>query len=258
MKNFELPARAQTDCSLMTVTLRDIRYSNALQVLTEGPCAQILDWIEPLVERQASFFVLGGFVRQAIHKIGRGCSQRAATDLDVVGFFKAGWRGRVATRGSTMVETPLGGIRLLLKGKNMVAGIKWIDIWDVRDNINVRLFRLKPSVENVVLGGPLNLDRIAFDVRTNMLMDGGCLDGLKREIVTYDPIWEYLPYIQLFRACLLCERLNFKPDRSVLELAQTVNWRRHRAAIGNYLRSNGYHDAKIKHCENLLSTWVTN
>jgi hypothetical protein len=208
-----------------------------------------------LLERHDSLIILGGFVRRALNENAESLSEDRLIDLDVVGFFGKGWRERMADVPGVIARTPLGGVRIRPE-PGFLSGIKWVDVWDVRDNINIRLFHLKPTIENVILGGPLNLDRIGFDVSAKSVLDGGCLIGLQKQRVVYDPIWEYLPHIQLFRGVSLCERLLYEPDASLFKLARNVNWRESRPAIREYFADNGYDDTSLRRCEEILLTWV--
>lgn len=239
---------------LAKIVQPDLRIGTIRKHLEKEGENRILEHFVPLVQ-EGGIFILGGYIRRILQKLS-GLGESPPSDLDVVAFFKEGWCNEVVKFADKVTKTPLGGVRWILDGKRFSTELKWVDVWDIRDNINIRLQGIEPCIENVILGGPLNLDRICFNVKNNTLLDAGCLNGLKNRKIIYNPPWEYLPHIQLFRGCLFCERLKFDADYSLKILSHNCKWADLIPGIKNYFDGNACEEAMFTRCLKRVTEWA--
>jgi hypothetical protein len=147
--------------------------------------------------------VVGGFVRDIL----RG-TEIEPRDIDIV-------LGRTEPRA--LYQLPgarrnfFGGVTFTYQGYS-------VDAWPIEDTFHIREFRLPLTVDGLLDGAPFNLDKIAFDLHTNHLYDGGCLMGIANKTISYCPAQPYLEHIQAARAILLHRKTKFAVDESVADL----------------------------------------
>lgn len=154
----------------------------------------------PLAE---PMLVVGGFVRDIL----RG-PEIEPRDIDIV-------LGH--TEPGALYQLP-GARRNFFGGITLAYQCYSVDVWPLEDTFHIREFQLPSTVDGLLDGAPFNLDKIAFDLRTNHLYDDGCLMGLANKTIIYCPARPYLEHIQAARAILLRRKTKFAVDDSVADL----------------------------------------
>lgn len=146
--------------------------------------------------------------------------------------------------------------RLPATRQNFFGGLSFaidkclVDIWPLRETFHIKEFSLAPTIEMFLAGAPFNLDKIAFNVRTDELFEEGCLEGLESQKIAYQPLNPYLEHIQTARCILLQKKIGFALRSSTQALLSRTKKLfqsddRYIAEVRDYLhRAYGMEDAK--------------
>lgn len=93
-----------------------------------------------------------------------------------------------------------------------------VDIWPLMETYHIRHFDLPRDVHGLLSGAPFNLDKIALDLTSGCLHDGGCLQGVIDHLIAYEPAKPYLEHIQAARCVLLEAKTGFALDETARSL----------------------------------------
>ena len=105
-----------------------------------------------------------------------------------------------------------------------------VDIWPLAETYHIKEFGLECTIQGFLVGAPFNLDKVAFDLQTNVLYDRGCLDGIQARTISYTPIVPYLEHIQAVRCVVLQQKTRFH----LADSAQALMRRGSRALLANH------------------------
>lgn len=97
-----------------------------------------------------------------------------------------------------------------------------VDVWPLCETYHIKTFGLDPTLDNLLAGAPFNLDKVAFEIKTQRLFEQGFLDGLRERKIVYAPLRSYLEPVQAARCILLRRKTGFSLDASALRLLAQV------------------------------------
>lgn len=97
-----------------------------------------------------------------------------------------------------------------------------VDMWGLQDTYHIRKFHEPSTIAAFMKGAPFNLDKIAYDLRSETLYDEGCLAGIETRQIVYAPANAYLESIQALRCVLLRWKTGFALHASADDLLHRV------------------------------------
>lgn len=185
---------------------------------------------------KSRLFLVGGYLRRCVRARLEGTIETLG-DLDVI------------------VDAP---IPLLLSSgalsapvsTNYFGGYRWhppgpfryVDIWRLQDHYSIRRFCCDPTIEEVIHGMPLNIDRAVIDIDSNEVIDAGMIQAVSEKRIRFDACYRYLDHIQAARALIIQRKTAYELDESVASLFRSREWRpsERRRDIESYLMANDY------------------
>jgi len=160
--------------------------------------------LQMLLPECESLFVVGGAVRE--HFMSR------PPPLKDIDFIVSGVDLQVLENIFDVRRTWFGGYSFNFEDVR-------VDIWELSETYHIRRFDLPATIEGYLRGAPFNLDKIAYDLKRNILYDDGCLEGIIiKDRIVYAPEYPYLEYIQAIRCDSFQRRLGFELDQSARDL----------------------------------------
>lgn len=198
-----------------------------------APWSRCLAAIGTSLPADSSLYVVGGFVRDAL-VAGYLDRPFQPHDLDIV-VTSAAAQGVVERLVRSWTRTPTGGYRFALE---QCA----IDLWSIRDTYYFDELGVQPSLENLLLGAPFNLDSALYDPRESTLWDGGCVSGVLEGVIVYCPTWaiEDMAHVFCAKAALLQMKTDFRFDKSVQTLMDGRPWAGREEELLAHVIDSGY------------------
>lgn len=185
---------------------------------------------------RSCLFLVGGYLRRCVRARLEGIVETLG-DLDVI--------------VDTMI--PLNLSSRALSGpvsKNYFGGYRWhpqgpfrsVDIWRLQDHYSIRRFCCDPTIEEVINGMPLNIDRAVIDIESGEVIDGGMIQAIREKRIRFDAPYRYLDHIQAARAFIMQRKTAYKLDESVALLFRSRAWHpsERRRDLESYLMANDY------------------
>lgn len=112
-------------------------------------------------------YIVGGLPRDVVFSNLTGVIH-SPKDVDIV--IDTDVLGSLMQRATGVVSrTPLGGFRWSPSGSDVS-----IDIWQLRDTVWIKAYKLQPTIESFLAGVDLNVDRIAVGLHDQSVNDVDC------------------------------------------------------------------------------------
>lgn len=217
------------------------------------PQRMLLFELNKILGSKFSFFIYGGYIRdlmiEHIHNI-----YLSKKDIDIIVDAEVPIDSFTKDLPGSIGKTSFGGIRWYPDIKNNI----YIDIWRIQENINIKMKKIKPTIENAVFGSVFNLNRLCFDYTRQLLIECEALNGIKNKEIHYYTNKENRDQIHAVRAALLHMKTLFNFDNSVIEMIKNSNWENNIDVIERYFIENHYTNSQISNAFRLLEKYVSN
>lgn len=101
-----------------------------------------------------------------------------------------------------------------------------MDIWPLRESREASFARsngLQMDIYGLLALVPFNLDKIAFEIRKEEIVDAGCLQGIRERTIVYDTPIEDGFYTHAARAFLLQQKTGYEFAPSTIALLEKAS-----------------------------------
>ena len=204
-----------------------------------------LSRLQECFSAETPVFLVGGFVRDSVrHLLGE--SSVAPKDIDIV-IDTTELARCMRYQSGKVTRTPLGGFRWW-PSPGGYRHQSWIDVWQLQDTIWIKQMNLKPTIDNTLAGFDLNINRIAFGLHDQSLVDRGCLSGIDARVIDLDAEirLENLLSFEIARAVIAHLKTSYVLSDRVLSLLRQNSTEVLSSQVFDRLRKDGYSKAKLR------------
>jgi hypothetical protein len=154
----------------------------------------------------------------------------------------------IAALSGSLSRTPLGGYRW-----HPYSSTLFIDFWELQHSVLFAEHDIPHTIENLLDGFPLNVERAAFNIRDQTLIERGAVRAISSNIIEHNPRWVQTAWLHInaARAVSIAQHTGLTLGQSVINLIRQVDWSIHSDAAREFFRANGHSDA---HAREILAT----
>ena len=184
----------------------------AARFFEQPAVAGAMEFLNRRLPSAARIFVAGGAIRNLVIGLMHG-NAPPTRDIDI---FLGGLNHRftltTVLNDQKTWPTDLGGLRWRPE-----PSVYHYDLCLLTNFIVIRTYHLEPTLSSLLAGIDLTINAIAYDYRSRILYESGCLEAIRKRIIDFNSPWIPDKRLIAYRLGLMAHKTGFRFSETVFQ-----------------------------------------